>query len=291
VALVGTRLYVALDARSATVAAVAGGIAGRRLRAFARVPLAAGAIVPSASATNIPQPDAAREAIRSAVDGVGWRGRATLVLPGGLTRLALLSLPAGARARDFVQFRLAPTLPWPAGESIVDVLRLARGRVIGAAVHRAAVAEHEQALRAAGLEVDRVHLAPLLAAQGLARSGPRDVVHAVLDDTSVCLLALRDGAIAALRSRRRDASPGEAERLVAEAARTAQLAANGRTRELPVAFSGADAILLRREAQASGSAGERTAGVLAAGHDGAFGAAIDRWSGAAEAAWLGGVLR
>jgi len=279
VALVGTRLYVALDARTAAAALVAGGLlAGGRLRGFARVPLPDGAIAPSPSGASLQQPDAVRDAIRQAVESAGGRGgRATLVLPAGLARLALLSLPDGAQARDFVRFRLAPTLPWPAGESIVDTLPLAHGRVIAAALRRGTVAEHEQALVAAGFEVERVHLAPMLAAQGLARSGPRDVVHVVLDDATSCLLALRGGSIVALRCRRRDDSPGEASRLLAEAARTARFSENGRAAELPVVFAGTDARRLRRE--------------LDAGEPGSLAQEDGRWPGAAEAAWLGGVLR
>ncbi len=277
-ALLGTELFVALDARAATAAAVGGGVGRRRLRGFARVPLAPGALVPSASGPSLVRPEEAREAIRRAVDGAGsGGGRTTLVLPDGLARLVLLSPPPGADARDFVRFRLAASLPWPGADAIVDVLPIARGRVIAAALRRATVAEHEQALVSAGLELDRVHLAPLLAVQGLVRSGPRDAVHVVLGDAAACVLAVRGGSIAALRSRRRDASPGEAARLAAEAGRTARLAANGDAPSLPVVFSGAEAARLRLEIDPADVAS--CPGKVAA-----------EWPEAVEVAWLQGVL-
>jgi hypothetical protein len=279
VTLVGTRLFVALDARAATAAAVTHGLGGPRLRGFASVPLAAGAIVPSPSTPSLARPEEVRDAVRRAVDGVEHPGgRATLVLPDGIARLSLVTLPADADAREFVRFRLAPSLPWMAADSLVEALPVARGRVIAAALRRAAVAEHEQALAAAGLEVERVNLAPLLAAGALRGSRP-DAVHVVLGDVAVCLLAVHGGSVAALRNRRRDPSAGEAARLAEEAFRTAQLAANGSGPRpaLPVFFSGADAARLRRELDPSDLADAPGKGELP--------------PEAAEAAWLAGALR
>lgn len=280
----GTRLFVALDARAATAAAVGGALGRRRLRGFARVPLEPGALLPSPSGASLLRPDEVREALRRAAAAVAPATvRATLVLPDGLARLALLALPADADARDFVRFRLAGSLPWRAADAAVDVLPVGRGRVIAAALRRAAIAEHEQALASAGLELEHVNLAPLLAIPALAHSGARDAVHVVLGDTAVCLLALRGGHVAALRSRRRDTSPGEGVRLCEEAERTERLAANGAGRSTPqppVGFCGSDAGRLRREIDP----GDLTLGAVAAG------LASGQWPDAAEAAWLVGVL-
>lgn len=273
-ALVGARLFVALDAHAVTAASVGSGLGGARLRGFARAPLAPGALVPSPSSASLVRPDEVRAAIRRAVDEAGCGGlRATLVLPDGLARLALLSLPADADARDFVRFRLAPALPWPAADSMVDVLAVARGRVAAAALRRAAVAEHEQALAAAGVDLDRVHLAPLLALQGALRLGPREAVHVLLGDAAACLVAVHEGEPVGLRSRRRDASAGEAARLLEEAIRTAGLSGNG-VQQPPVLFYGADASRLRGETGAAEVAG----------------APADERPGAGEAAWLRGAL-
>jgi hypothetical protein len=281
VALGGTRLFVALDARAAVAAAVAGGLGRARLRGFARVPLEPGALVPSPSGASLVRPDEVKDAVRRAAGSAFPAGtRATLVLPDGLARLALLALPSSADPRDFVRFRLATSLPWPAADAVVDVLPVGHGFVIAAAVRRAAVAEHEQALVAAGLEVERVNLAPLLAIASLTRSGRRDAVHVVLGDTAACVVALRGGSVVALRSRRRDPSAGEATRLAAEAERAARLAANGAGASapaLPVAILGTDAERLRRELDGPDA--------LAAGDLGP-----GEWPEAADVAWLAGVL-
>ncbi len=265
------RLFVALDACAVTAASVSGRLRGARLRGLARVPLAPGALAPSPSAPSLARADEVRAAIRQAVDRAGFSGlRATLVLPDGLARLALLSPPPDADVRDFVRFRLAPTLPWPAGETMVDVLPVGGGRVVAAALRRASAAEQEQALAAAGIEPERVHLAPLLALQGALRGGPREAVHVLLSDAAACLVAVHQGEPVALRSRRRDPSSGEASRLAEEARRAACLTGNGTGRP-PLLFWGVDAPRLRAEI-------------------GAGAASADAAPDEAQAAWLRGAL-
>jgi hypothetical protein len=244
VALLGTRLYVGLDASSVTAAALGEGLGGRRVHGYARVPLEPGALAPSPSGPNLQRPDEVRSAVRRATEGRGRR--ATLVLPDGVARVALVEVPDGADPRDYVLFRLAPSLPFPAAEAIVDALAAGGRRAVGAAVRRATVAEYEQAAAAAGLEVERVHLAPLVALAGLMRFGARGAVHAVLGDVAMCLAAFRDGVPVAVRSRRRDRSSGEASRLRVEASRTAALAGDGE--EPPrLVLSGTEAARLRHE--------------------------------------------
>lgn len=273
-ALLGTRLYLGFDASAVTAAAVGEGLGGRRVRAFARVPLEPGALAPSPSGPNLQRADEVRGAVRRAAEGRG--GRATLVLPDGVARVALVDLPEGADARDYVLFRLAPSLPFPAVEAIVDVLPAGGRRVVGAAVRRATVAEYEQAVAGAGLEVDLVHLAPLVALAGLMRSGSRDAVHAVLGDVAMCLAAFRGGVPVALRNRRRDRSTGEAARLLREASRTWDLAGDGRD-PVRLVVSGAEAARLRHEL--GGESAGRGLG------------APGEWPDAAEApSWLGGLV-
>jgi hypothetical protein len=269
-----TRQYLALDASAVTAAAIGEGFGGRRARSFARVPLDPGALVPSPSGSSVARKDEVRAALGRALEGLG-RGRVTLVLPDGLARIALLDLPRSAEPRDYVLFRLAASLPWPASETIVEAMPAGSGRVVGAAVRRSTVAELEEAAAAAGFEIDRVHMAPLLALEGLVRSGADDVVHAVLGDVALCLATFHEGRLVGLRSRRRDRSSGEASRLLEDLARTAASAGNGKG-SLRLVLSGADATRLRREA--GGELAER----------GLAGPA--EWEGAAEAAWLGGLL-
>jgi hypothetical protein len=206
------------------------------------------------------------------VEGLGGR-RVTLVLPDGLARIVLVEPPEGADPRDYVRFRLAPSLPWPAAEAIVNTLPAGRGRVVGAAVRRSAVAEYEQAAAAAGLAAERAHLAPLLALEGLMRSGTRDALHAVLGDVALCLAAFRGGVPVGLRSRRRDPAGAETPWLREEAARAAALAGDG---ALPLVLSGCDAPRLRREL--GGESGEH--GLTGPGE----------WPDAVETAWLGGLV-
>ena len=273
-ALLGTRVYLGLDASAVTATALADGLGRSRPRGFARVALEPGALAPSPSGANLPGADEVRAAVRRAVSGLGGR-RVTLVLPDGLARIALVDRPSGVDPRDFVRYHLAASLPWPASEAIVDVLPAGRGRLVGAAVRRATVAEYERVAAAAGLEVERVHLAPLLALHGLMRSGARDAVHAVLGDVAMCLVPFHGGSPAALRNRRRDRSPGEADRLLDEASRTSAAAGNG-VEPVRLVLSGREAARLRREI------GESVAEQALAGPG--------SWPEAAETAWVGGLL-
>jgi len=218
-----------------------------------------------------------RRAIRRSVEGAApAANRAVLVLPDGVARIVLVDVPEGAEAREFVRFRVGPSLPWPASETIVDVLPAGPGRVVGAAVGRATVAEYEQTARGAGLEVDRVHLAPLLSLAALLRAGIRDGVHVVLGDVALCLFCFRAGELAVVRSRRRDRSLGEAARLVDEASRSAAFSGDGNGRPR-VSLHGSGAALLRHE------------GALATAPEGGL-HAPEGWPDAAETAWLAGVL-
>jgi len=273
VALAGRGVYVAFDARAVSAAAVGRSLAGVRLAGFAREPLAPGALAPSAAGRNLGRADEVREAMGRALQRLRHSGgQVTLVLPDGVARLALVELAADADARDYVRFRLAGSLPWPAADGLVEVLPVGRGRVIGAAVRRATVAEYEQLAASAGLEGERVHLAPLLALAGVARA--RDAVHVMLGDTVVSLAAVRDGAVAVFRSRRRDVAEDEADRLLAEATRTARLAGDGASAPR-VVFSGSDAARLCAQMGA-----EAAVAVPGSGE----------WPHAAEAAWLPGVV-
>lgn len=273
-ALLGTRLYIAFDASGVTAAEMSEGVGGRSTRGFARAPLEPGALAPSPSGRNLLRAEAVRDAARRAVEGFGGR-RVTLVLPDGLARIVLVEPPDGADPRDYVRFRLAASLPWPAEDAIVDALPAGRGRVVGAAVRRAAVAEYEQAAAAAGLAAERAHLGPLLALEGLMRSGARDEVHAVLGDVAFCLASFRGATLVALRNRRRDRSPGEGSRLRDEAARAAGPAGQGAAPPRLV-VSGSGASGLRREFD-----------------DDAAGRGLEgpqEWPDAREAAWLGGLV-
>jgi hypothetical protein len=274
VALLGTRLYLALDASAVTAVALAEGVRGRQLRQLAREPLAPGELAPGASGRNLHDTEAVRAALRRALASVG-RGRVTLVLPDGVARLALVETPASVDTREYVRYRLASSLPWSAAEAMVETLAAGPGRVVGAAVHRATVAEYEQAATAAGVEVERVYLAPLLALAGLLGPRRQDGVHALVGDVAVCLATLRGGVVLALRSRRRDRSVGEAFRLRDEMQRLSAAAVNGHE-PLGWIVTGSDGARLRGEL----GLGREAHGTLPRGVS----------PEEAEAGWLGGLL-
>ena len=273
-ALLGTRTYLAVDASSVTAAEVVESVKGLRLRTLAHQPLPAGAVTPGATGPNLADPESVRAAAAKVLDGLG-RGRVTLVLPDGVARLVLVEPPRGVLASECVRYRLASSLPWPADEGVFDALDAGSGRVVGAAVRRATVAEYEQAASAAGARVEEVHLAPLVALAGLLRERHADAVHALLGDVAMCLVLVREGEIRALRNRRRDRSQGEAARLREELVRLAPLAANGNG-SVPLVVSGSDAPRLRPDL-ASGAAGNRAA-------------AAPTLSSGAEAGWLLGLV-
>jgi hypothetical protein len=265
------RLVVAFDASGVSGAGFARSLRGFRLRAFARVDLPQGALTPSAVGPNLRRPDAVGEALEELRHRLGGGPGATLVLPHGVEWIALLDTPSGTDLRAFVRFRLAPSLPYPADEAIIDVLGLGRGRVLGAAVRRSVVAEYEEAASAAGFTRQRVDLAPLMAVAGVLRRGAG--VHVILGDAAVSLAAFQGPRLAAFRTRRRDRGTGEAARLVEEAERTALLAGG----DGAVTFAGVGAADLVEE-------------LVAAGRPVRLAVAASGPPAAAAAAWLGGAL-
>lgn len=269
-----TRLYLALDKAAVCAATIGEGLTGRRAQSFVRVALPPGSLTPSPSGPNVVLADEVRAAVRRSVEGAEAR-RVTLVLPDGVARLALLDVPPKAEPREYARFRLASSLPWPASEASVDGLAAGRGRLVAAAVRRATVAEYEHAAAAAGLEIEHVHLAPLVALAGLMRAGGGEAVHVVLGDVALLIAAFHEGLPTGLRSRRRDRSAGEAGRLLEEARRTAVGSGNGATSP-PLVLSGADSSRLRLELG------------LESGAPGLAGPG--EWPGATEAAWLGGLV-
>lgn len=272
----GSTLFVAIDACSVTAAAVGAGALGRRVRSFERIALGPGALDPSCTVPNVARGEELQEALHRAVEvaAPGAR-RAVLVLPDGVGRILLVDVPPGAEPEEFVRFRVAPSLPWPAAEAVVDVLPVGHRRVVGAVVARATVLEYEQAVTGAGLEIERVHLGPLLSLAGVRRAGGRDAAHVVLGDVAFCLFCFRGGELAVLRNRRRDRSPGEAGRLLEEAVRAALHAGDGSaTPRITISGSGADALR-----------GDLPVTALDRGPAG-----FSAWPQARESAWLAGVV-
>ena len=271
VASVRARLVVAFDASGVSGALLARALTRPRLGTFARIELPPGALTPSALGPNIQRPDVVGEALETLRRRLGSPAAATLVLPDGVARVLLLDTPDGSDGRDYVRFRLAASLPYAAEEGAYDVLRLGRGRALGAAVRRSVVAEYEQAAASAGFAQERVDLAPLVAVTGLQPDGAG--VHVILGDIALSLATFQGARLAAFRTRRRDPGPGEAHRLLEEAERTA-LVGGGDGR---VTFVGSGARGLVEE-------------LLASGHPASLGPGVESAPVEAEVAWLPGVL-
>jgi hypothetical protein len=274
------RLLVAFDAGSVSGVTLARGLGGLRLRQLARVPLAAGVLVPSPVERNMLRPEAVEEALRRVVAEVGGEGSpATLVLPDGIARSLVFEAPEGVVPTDYARFRLGAGLPFPASEAIVDVQPLGDRRFLGVALRRAIVASYEAVAEAAGLTCERVDVAPMVALDGLRRAAAGDdsTVDVILGDTAFSLVAWRGGALTVFRNRRRDAGPGEAQRLGAEITRTAMLAGDGLAPRVRVVGPGT--LTLVRELRAAGARAE--AGWTATGQTLPFEAAELPWLGVA----------
>jgi hypothetical protein len=269
---------LALDTGSTTVAVVSPGLGGVRVRACRRVELPPGALVPSPVEPNLRQPEAVVTALRRLVEELGVR-RGTLVVPDGAARCLILEAAGAEVSPDYARYRLAPGLPYPAGEAVVDVLPLGRGRGVGAAIRRSVVEEYESAAARAGFGVDRVDLAPLASLAGLVRRPPaRGVaVDLILGDSAVSLAVFRDGVLRLLRGRRRDPGPGELARLWEEVERSSALAGEGLRPRVRIVGSGAAALV--RELTEAGVSVEPGRVVA---HNGL---PVD----SAELAWLGAV--
>jgi len=249
-------LTVAFDASGVCGAVVSRGLRGPRLRSFARVALTPGALSPQALDANVLRPDEVGEAVARVLEQLdAGRGRVSLLLPDGVARLALLDVPAGVAPDEYARFRWAQALPYPAEEAIVDVLSLGPGRAVAAAVRRGVAHEYEAVAARARLSPDRVDLAPLAALSALVRDSPQgdSAVDVILGDAAYCLAASHGGALRVLRNRRRDAGPGEADRLQREVDRTASLAGNG-TAAVRVRVAGSGARGLIGELQRTGRA-------------------------------------
>lgn len=189
---------------------------GLRLRSEALELLPAGALVPSAFASNVvgfAEAQAAVARVRSALKDS--RGPATIVLPDGIARTSVVDIPAGTPPSEFVRFRLGPSLPYSSTEAIFGHQQLGGHRVLAAAVRRDVVAGYEELVRSAGLDVAGVELAPLAGLPVLRRAaGTRDLVVGLLVSDSVLSMAtFRHGQLLSFRSRRRVIGDAEIPRL------------------------------------------------------------------------------
>jgi hypothetical protein len=240
------RVLVAIDATGVAGASVSGGPGAPRIRSFARAPLSPGALVPGPFDPNVVGGPEVQRALGEVAAGVeGGRGPVALILPEGVARTVLLDVPAGVTAREFARYRITAGLPYAPDEALVDVLPLGGGRVLAAAVRRSVIEGYEAVARAAGLDIERLDLAPLAALSALAREprGTAVSVDVILGDRALSLAAWQGGVLHVFRTRRRDCGPREPLWLGREVDRTAVLAGNGSAPRIRAVGPGAVALL------------------------------------------------
>jgi hypothetical protein len=209
----------------------------------------------------------------------GGRGPVDLILPDGVARTALLDVPAGVTAREFARYRMTAGLPYPPEEALVDVLPLDGGRVLAAAVRRSVIEGYEAAASAAGLDIERLDLAPLAALSALGREprGTAVSVDVILGDRALSLAAWQGGVLHVFRTRLRQSGPREPVWLGREVDRTAVLAGNGSAPRIRAVGPGAVALLRAwGDEGRTGEPGWRAEGALPVE--------------ATELAWLGAAL-
>jgi hypothetical protein len=208
--LFAKRAALVFDAASISGGRARGTVGGGGLRAVERVPLDEGALAPSPTEPNLRRESVVKAALDELLSRLGRPTRAVLVLPLGVARLALLEAERGADPRDLARFRLAPGLPFPAEEAIVDALPAGGGRLLAGAVRRPVVAEYERLVTEAGLSVERVDLWPMAAAAARqAETG----LELFLGDVAFGVADRDGGELRAFQCRWRDRGPGDLERI------------------------------------------------------------------------------
>ena len=205
----GDRTMVALDASGLTGATLRRGLWRGDAANTERVPLESGALVPGPVETSLRNHAAVKSALAELLDRLGRPPKATLVLPMGLARFALLDPPSHTDARDFARFRLGPTLPFASEEAIVDVVPAGRSRVLAAAVRREVVAAYEDLAASCGLGLERIDLMPLCAVAALRASLAASALDVILGDTAFAVCRHEQGELLAFHLRWRD--PGLAD--------------------------------------------------------------------------------
>lgn len=193
-------MVVALDGLGLQGAVLSRGFGRVEVRALDRVALGQEALVPSPTEPNLVRPDVVKAALDQLLEKLGRPARATFVLPLGVARMTLLEPPAGTDPREYVRFRLGPTLGFPSEEAIVDVLPLG-SRVLGAAVRRLVVADYEKLAEDCGLGLERVDLMPFPALASAGRTPPAVTVDVFLGDATFAVALRQAGELSAFHTR------------------------------------------------------------------------------------------
>ena len=213
------RPRLACEITAERVIAGRGNAAGDALDTYTSRALAAGTLVPSLTHSNVPGPDALRQAIAEALTPVaGGMKDVTAIVPDTAVRVTLLDfdvLPDKAQEADgVVRFRLKKSLPFDPEDAAIsyDVQR-ANGavRVVAAVALRSVLDEYEAAFRDAGFEPGVV-LPSMLAVLGpvsgaeptlVVKVDPLSTSLAIVDQDEVRLFrTLEEGSASDLSAER-----------------------------------------------------------------------------------------
>lgn len=196
----GSRPRLACEIAPEGVTAARAGLADGPLDSVARVPLAAGAVMPGLKPGNLADRVAVIAAIRRALESIDVRpGRGavransrgagadlTVILPDAAMRVLLLdfdALPTKlTEALPIVRFRLKKLVPFEVDDAMVSfqIMSSARNnvRVLAVAIPRDILREYETAVREAGFEPGAVLPSTLAALAGVTATEPALVVNA-----------------------------------------------------------------------------------------------------------------
>jgi type IV pilus assembly protein PilM len=199
------------------------------LAAYREIPLAAGAVAPSLTKMNLPDPGPVAEAVAAALSEVAPReSRLSLVVPDTTARVSILKfnrMPATRReVLELIRFRLQRVLPFRLEEAALDFQLLSNGaeepEFLVALAQRTVLWQYERLLtgseRLPGqLDLESFNLVNLIAQSvpGAAAAGDEALVNLAPGYLSV--LFFRDGRLSFCRTKALADEETAAERLVA----------------------------------------------------------------------------
>jgi type IV pilus assembly protein PilM len=209
----GSRPRLACEIAPEGVTAARAATAEGPLDSVARVPLAAGAVMPSLKPGNLADRVAVIAAIRRALESIDVRANSrgagaelTIIIPDAAVRVLLLdfdALPTKlTEALPIVRFRLKKLVPFEVDDAMVSfqVMSSTRNnvRVLAVAMPRDILREYETAVREAGFEPGAVLPSTLAALAGLSSAEPSLVINAT--HAGITTAITREGVLLLHRS-------------------------------------------------------------------------------------------
>lgn len=172
------------------------------VQGYAVEPMPIGAVVPSLTATNMPDRDVVVRALRSACESVGVRPRrVALVVPDLVGKVSLVKFDRTPTRRDdldqLIRWQVKKSTPFPIEDACVTHSAGAQGEFVVVAARREVIREYEGVCEEAGIEAGLVDLATigvvnLFLSSGPAATGDWLVVHMRPEYTSIVILRRED---------------------------------------------------------------------------------------------------